>query len=117
VLFATNLRPHDLVDEAFLRRIRYKIAMTDPSRREYREIFRRECERLNIPASDWATEYLFREYYEKHGIPPRCCHPRDILEKIVDAARFDGAEPALQAEILDQVCGSYFLADAPDPTA
>ncbi len=114
VLFATNLRPHDLVDEAFLRRIRYKISMTDPTRREYREVFRRECERLDVPPSDWATEYLFREYYEKHGIPPRFCHPRDILEKIADAARFEGVAPTLQAEVLDRVCGSYFLADTSD---
>jgi len=114
VIFATNLRPHDLVDEAFLRRIRYKIALTDPSRREYREIFGKECERLGIPGADWAAEYLFREYYEKQGIPPRCCHPRDILEKIVDAARFEGVEPTLDTALLDRVCGSYFLTDAAD---
>ena len=115
VIFATNLRFHDLVDEAFLRRIRYKVSITDPTRREYREIFRRECDRLNIPANDWATEYLFREYYEKHGIPPRCCHPRDILEKIADAASFEGVAPSLQADVLDRVCGSYFLVDTSDP--
>ncbi len=114
VIFATNLRPHDLVDEAFLRRIRYKIAMTDPSRREYREIFRRESERHEIEGADWAVEYLFKEYYERQGIPPRCCHPRDILEKIVDSARFQGVEPSLDAEALDRVCGSYFLTDAAD---
>ncbi len=114
VIFATNLRPHDLVDEAFLRRIRYKIAMNDPTRREYREIFRRECDRLEIEGSDWAVEYLFREYYEKQGIPPRCCHPRDILEKIVDAAAFQETPPSLDAETLDRVCGSYFLTEAAD---
>jgi hypothetical protein len=114
VVFATNLRPHDLVDEAFLRRIRYKIAMNDPTRREYREVFQAECDRRGIPNADWAVEYLFREYYEKQGLPPRYCHPRDILEKIVDAARFEGAEPALDAETLDRVCGSYFLSDSAD---
>jgi hypothetical protein len=114
VIFATNLRPHDLVDEAFLRRIRYKIAVHDPERREYREIFRRECERHGVPMSDWAVEHLFREYYEAQGIPPRRCHPRDILEKIVDAARFAGTEPALHAEVLDRVCGSYFLTEESD---
>ena len=114
VIFATNLRPHDLVDEAFLRRIRYKIAMTDPTRREYREIFQRECDRYGIPGGEWAVEYLFKEYYEKQGLPHRCCHPRDILEKIVDSARFEGVEPSLDAEALDRVCGSYFLTDAAD---
>jgi len=114
VIFATNLRPHDLVDKAFLRRIRYKIAMNDPTRREYREIFRNEAGRLGISGSDWAVEYLFHEYYEKQGIPPRCCHPRDILEKIADAARFEGSEPSLDAGSLDRVCGSYFLTEAAD---
>lgn len=114
VIFATNLRPHDLVDEAFLRRIRYKIAVHDPNRREYREIFRRECERLGVPMSDWAVEHVFREYYEGQGIPPRCCHPRDILEKVVDAARFGEVEPSLDQDVLDRVCSSYFLADGAD---
>jgi len=111
VIFATNLRPHDLVDEAFLRRIRYKIAITDPSRAEYREIFLRECERHHVAGGDWAVEYLFDEYYGKQGIPVRCCHPRDILEKVVDAARFAGGEPSLDARTLDRVCGSYFLTE------
>ena len=116
VIFATNLRPHDLVDEAFLRRIRYKIAMTDPSRQEYREIFDRECTRLNITGAEWAVEYIFREYYEKQGISPRCCHPRDILEKIMDAAAFHEVQPSLDAESLNQVCGSYFLTETADLT-
>ncbi len=111
VIFATNLRPHDLVDEAFLRRIRYKIAITDPSRVEYREIFLRECERHHVAGGEWAVDYLFEEYYGKQGIPVRCCHPRDILDKVVDAARFAGGEPSLDAITLDRVCGSYFLSE------
>ncbi|HEV8375748.1 MAG TPA: ATP-binding protein [Candidatus Polarisedimenticolia bacterium] len=114
VIFATNLRPHDLVDEAFLRRIRYKIAITDPTRAEYHDIFRRECERHEIQGGDWAVEYLFAEYYEKQGVPVRCCHPRDILEKVVDSARFAGVEPSLDADTLDRVCGSYFLTEEAD---
>jgi predicted ATPase with chaperone activity len=114
VIFATNLRPHDLVDEAFLRRIRYKIAMIDPTREEYGEIFQRECERHGIAGGEWAVEYLFKEYYERQGLSPRCCHPRDLLEKIVDSARFEGVRPSLDAEALDRVCGSYFLADSAD---
>src|SRR5512142_838905 len=55
VVFATNLAPADLVDEAFLRRIRYKIHVTDPTWEEYREIFRRECRERGVP-------------YESHAI-------------------------------------------------
>jgi predicted ATPase with chaperone activity len=114
VIFATNLRPHDLVDEAFLRRIRYKIAMGDPTRRVYEMVFDRECERLQIPKSDWAVEHIFREYYEAQGISPRYCHPRDILEKIVDAARFQADDPTIDQDTLNRVCGSYFLQDSAD---
>jgi len=114
VIFATNLRPHDLVDEAFLRRIRYKISITDPSRSEYLEIFKREAERHHIQGSEWAVDYLYDEYYEKQGIPVRCCHPRDVLEKVVDSARFSGTEPSLDADTLDRVCGSYFLSEEAD---
>jgi predicted ATPase with chaperone activity len=114
VIFATNLRPHDLVDEAFLRRIRYKIAMTDPTREEYGEIFRRECERHGVEGGEWAVEYIFKEYYERQGLSPRFCHPRDLLEKVIDSARFEGVKPSLDAETLDRVCGSYFLTDSAD---
>ncbi len=116
VIFATNLRPHDLVDEAFLRRIRYKVVIGNPSRAEFAEIFARECTRLGIVGNDWAVDYLFREYYDNQGIPARCCHPRDILEKVVDAARFEGTAPRIDTETLDRVCGSYFLSDVPDMT-
>jgi SpoVK/Ycf46/Vps4 family AAA+-type ATPase len=102
------------VDEAFLRRIRYKISITDPSRTDYLDIFKREAERNHIQGSEWAVDYLFDEYYEKQGIPVRCCHPRDILEKVVDAARFAGTEPSLDADTLDRVCGSYFLSEEAD---
>jgi hypothetical protein len=62
------------------------------------------------------VNYLFEEYYEKQGIPVRCCHPRDILEKVVDSARFAGVEPSLDVETLDRVCGSYFLSEEADLT-
>ena len=40
IVFSTNLNPRDLVDDAFLRRIRYKIPINDPTHENYRAIWR-----------------------------------------------------------------------------
>jgi len=110
VIFATNLRPDDLVDEAFLRRIRYKVEMQDPDLTNYMEIFTRECHARGIDVRDEAVSYIYRKYYDGQGIPVRACHPRDLLDKIVESARWDDVAPALTPESIDRVCSSYFLA-------
>lgn len=109
VVFSTNIDPEELVEEAFLRRIHYKIFVSDPSRDQYRELFRRECEERGIPFRPDAPEYVRREYYEKRGIPPRSCHPRDIVEHVSDVAAFAGAAPTLTEEFLRQACATYFV--------
>jgi predicted ATPase with chaperone activity len=109
VIFATNLKPQDLVDEAFLRRIRYKVEMRDPEPSDYFEIFSRECRARGIEPRRDAIAHIYRSYYETKGIPVRACHPRDLLEKIVEAARWRGDAPSLEPESIDTVCRSYFL--------
>jgi predicted ATPase with chaperone activity len=109
VIFATNLKPQDLVDEAFLRRIRYKVEMKDPDTADYLEIFSRECRARGIEPKREAVSYIYRTYYDTKGIPVRACHPRDLLEKIVEAARWNGEAPSLDPESIDMVCRSYFL--------
>jgi len=111
LIFATNLAPTDLVEEAFLRRIHYKIHVLGPDPAEYREIFRRCCEERVIPYQDTAVRYIYERYYEKLGMEPRGCHPRDILDHLLDISRFLGDEPRLSAELLDRACRSYFLDD------
>ncbi|HET6372067.1 MAG TPA: ATP-binding protein, partial [Candidatus Polarisedimenticolia bacterium] len=109
VIFATNLNPRELVDEAFLRRIRYKIEMRDPGPSDYWEIFSRECRARGIEPIREAMTYIYRNYYDARGIPVRACHPRDILDKISDAAKWNQVAPDLTPESLDMVCRSYFL--------
>ena len=110
ILFSTSLDPAQLVDEAFLRRIRYKVPVLDPTPDQYRRIFRRECERWNIPYSDEAVLYLLRILYPKHGVIPRSVHPRDLLEQVRAAALFEGRPPILTPETLEAACCSYFVA-------
>lgn len=109
IIFATNLNPEELVDEAFLRRIRYKIHITDPTWEEYREIFMREAAKKGIPYSEDGLRYIVMEYYVKPKRKPRAVHPRDILDELVDIARFRGLPPTLTKELLDLACQAYFL--------
>ena len=109
IVFSTNLEPAELVDEAFLRRIRHKIEVKDPTYDQYREIFRRECQAKGIPYREEALIYLLQEYYIKPGRPLRGCHPRDLLEELVNIARFSGQRPALTKELIDLAWASYYV--------
>ncbi len=109
LVFATNLDPRDIGDEAFLRRIRHKVHVPDPSRDEYIEIFRREAEAIGLAFSAEAAEYVLREYYEPQVRPLRGSHPGDILRNLQDFATFAGEPPALTAAALDRACRAYFV--------
>jgi predicted ATPase with chaperone activity len=109
LVFSTNLEPSELVDEAFLRRIHYKIHMDNPTRGEYEEIFRRACEARGIAYDPGAVDRIFRDYYEGRHIPPRGCHPRDIVLHVCDLARYERREPSLDERSLDDSCRAYFL--------
>jgi predicted ATPase with chaperone activity len=109
IVFATNLEPRDLVDEAFLRRIRHKIPVGDPSFEDYREIFRRECAARAIPFDEEGLAYLLREYYIKPGKPLRACHPRDLTDEILDIARYRNISPTLSKDLIDRACRAYFV--------
>lgn len=109
IVFSTNLEPRDLVDEAFLRRIRHKIEFTDPTFEDYREIFRRVCEERGVPYDEQALAYLLREYYIRPKVRMRAVHPRDIIAELVDIARYRGVKPVLSEELIDQACHAYFV--------
>jgi hypothetical protein len=109
VVFSTNLPPKDLVDEAFLRRLRHKIEINDPSYDEYREIFRRVADQKGIKFSNQGLAYLLQEWYIKPGRKLRASHPRDLCDQIVDIARYFSIEPELSRELIDQAAISYFV--------
>jgi predicted ATPase with chaperone activity len=109
IVFATNLAPTDLVDEAFLRRIRHKIEVRDPSFEEYREIFKRICAHKGVPYDDKALAYLLQEHYIKPKVPLRACHPRDIIDQLVDIARYQNRPAVLSKDLIDNACEAYFV--------
>ena len=109
VVFSTNLPPRDLVDEAFLRRLRHKIEIGDPSFEEYREIFKRVSQAKGIPYNDQGLAYLLQEWYIKRNRKLRASHPRDLCDQLLDIARYQSTEPAMTRELLDQAAQSYFV--------
>ncbi|WP_246153051.1 ATPase [Oryzomonas rubra] len=109
VLFATNIEPGELVDEAFLRRIRYKVRIDHPTIAEYEDIFKRVCEVNGIEFQPPVFSYLTNELYGKSPNPMAACHPRDIIDHLVDQARFHKTKPVLTKEALDQAWKTYFV--------
>ncbi len=112
VLFSTNLPPEDLADDAFLRRIRYKVEIPNPTMDEYHGIFKRECRRTNMAFDEAAYAYLMEHWYAAHQRELRGCHPRDIVEAIVDAAAYDREPAVFTPHSIDEACATYFLRPA-----
>ena len=109
IVFSTNLAPKDLVDEAFLRRIRHKIEVGDPDWDGYREILKRICQGRGIEWNDSSLAYLIKEHYIKPRRVPRACHPRDLVDQIIDIARYLNVPPSLSQELLDRAAAAYFV--------
>ena len=112
LIISTNLEPSQLVEEAFLRRIHYKIQIEGPDPAQFADIFERNCVERNIGYDPAIVRYIYEQWYGKHAIVPRGCHPRDILDHVVDIARFHQVPPAASVEMVNRACRSYFLDDS-----
>ncbi|MGE3402859.1 MAG: ATP-binding protein [Vicinamibacterales bacterium] len=111
-VFATNLDPASLADEAFLRRIPYKIAVDDPDIQQFTRIFELNCRRRNIRFHPVQVAYLYRRHYLPRGRALRSCHPRDLLDQMTALCRYRGIEPRIDRELIDAACASYFVGSA-----
>jgi SpoVK/Ycf46/Vps4 family AAA+-type ATPase len=109
VVFSTNLPPKDLVDEAFLRRLRHKIEIGDPSYEEYREIFKKVASSKGVTYSDQGLAYLLQEWYIKRGRKLRASHPRDLCDQIIDISKFLSMDSNMSRDLLDRAAESYFV--------
>jgi len=109
IVFSTNLPPKDLVDEAFLRRLRHKIEVGDPSYEEYREIFQRMAKHKGVEYRDQGLAYLLQEWYIKNNRKLRASHPRDICDQILDIADFVSTEARMTRDLLDRAAAAYFV--------
>ena len=103
------MNPRKLVDEAFLRRIRYKIKIDHPELHEYKEIFQKVCKFNGIAFDEEVYNYLIKEYYQQKNVKLNSCHCRDIIDNIIDDAHYHSAKPELTKETLSAAWESYFV--------
>jgi DNA-binding PadR family transcriptional regulator len=108
IIFSTNLEPRDLVDEAFLRRIPYKIEVVDPTEEEFRELFEMMAPKLGFEYRPEPIDYLIEKHYRRTGRHFRCCHPRDLLLQVCSACAYSGRPCELTNEYLDMAVDIYF---------
>jgi hypothetical protein len=112
LILSTNLQPSQLMDEAFIRRIRHKIKIPDPTEAAFREIFRREADQMSIAYHPSALDYILETYYRQAQRPLRGVHPRDILTHVKEIAGYQGIEPVvLDKDIVDDACEAQFVGD------
>ncbi|HOX45481.1 MAG TPA: ATPase [Myxococcota bacterium] len=109
VVFSTNLDPKDLVDAAFLRRVRYKLEVSRPDEGLFTAIFEAECKKRGIPYEPGAVKYLVGQQYKPRNLPFNACEPRDLLAQVTDLCAYRGQPPMLTPDVLDRVCANYFV--------
>jgi predicted ATPase with chaperone activity len=111
IVFATNLEPKSLADEAFLRRIPYKILAKNPTDDQFARIFEMNCRRCGVEFDRAHVDHLRNEYYVGRQLQMRACHPRDLIDQIVSLCRYQQRPAEITTALLDTVCQSYFIDD------
>ncbi len=105
-IFSTNLDPRQLVDEAFLRRMRHKVEISAPKRDIYEKIFESYCKKLGMQNCPEAVDYLFERYYTK-GRSIRASDCRDLLETVASICRFRSSPVQLTRELIAEAAASF----------
>jgi SpoVK/Ycf46/Vps4 family AAA+-type ATPase len=114
VVFATNLNPSDLVDEAFLRRIRYKVLAESPTADEFTKIFENYCRNRGIWFDPDLVKALIETEIRPRAIKLRGCQPRDLIEHALARASYFNRKRELTEELLSAACAGYFVSDERD---
>jgi hypothetical protein len=108
IIFSTNLDPRDLVDEAFLRRIPYKINVPDPDEAEFHRLFELYAPHVGCAYDREAVEHLLARHYRPGRRPLRRCHPRDLLLQVHNYCSYNAQPMEMKPELLDLVVDNYF---------
>jgi predicted ATPase with chaperone activity len=108
IIFSTNLEPKDLVDEAFLRRIPYKINIANPDEQEFHRLFQLAAPALECEYDKAAVDYLIERHYRTANRPMRRCHPRDLLLQIHNYCVYNDVPMEMKPEYFDLVVPNYF---------
>ena len=108
IIFSTNLEPKDLVDEAFLRRIPYKIEVIDPQEDEFRQLFKIFCPKMEFEYDAQSVDHLIEKHYNAVNRPFRNCQPRDLLMQVRNHCFYQGQPRRLTPEAFDFAAENYF---------
>lgn len=108
IIFSTNLEPRDLCDDAFLRRIPYKIEAMDPTEEEFRKLLKIMGDKLGFVYNQTAVEHLIQKHYLAVKRPFRCCQPRDLLLQVRNYCAYQGVPLELKPEYFDMAVENYF---------
>ncbi len=109
IVFSTNLDPLDLADEAFLRRIQMKVLVDGPDERMYFQIFALMSQQLGLQLDKQTFLHLLQNWYRSTGRPMQAVHPRDLLKIVVQMCHFEGVEPHMTPQRIDEACSVYFV--------
>ncbi len=108
IIFSTNLEPRDLVDEAFLRRIPYKIEVADPTAEEFEHLFYMLAEKMGFPKRPAAFKYLVEHHFVPKNRPFRYCHPRDLLMQVRNYCSYKDCPLDITNEFINMAVENYF---------
>jgi predicted ATPase with chaperone activity len=109
LVFSTNLDPHELVDDAFLRRIQMKVEVPSPDERMFFQIFATMAQAQGVPLEKEGFLYLLKTWYREPGRALQSVHARDILKIIVSMCEYEDLTPRLSPPLIDEACRSYFV--------
>lgn len=110
LVFSTNLPPSSLADEAFLRRLGYKIYVGYLDEASYGDIFKRVCQEMEVPFSEAGLAYVLKRHEREHK-PLLACIPRDLVGQVRDHAAYLGQTPELEEGLLEWAWNNYFVHD------
>lgn len=108
LVFSTNIEPRQLMDEAFLRRIPYKIAVLDPTEEEFRALTEALAQHMGVEIEPGSVQYLIDRHYKHVRRPLRFCHPRDLLQQVAHEAAFQRQPARAGKAEWDRAAANYF---------
>jgi hypothetical protein len=109
LIFSTNLDPSQLADEAFLRRIKFKIEIGNPSEHQWRQVWQLVTRGKNLEYDENGVEYILATWLRPFNRPLRMCQPRDILEQMVSIAKYNMERVTFSPDLIDAACSTYFI--------
>jgi hypothetical protein len=109
LIFSTNLDPNQLADEAFLRRIKFKIEIRDPDEVQYRQVWELVCRTRRVEHDNRGVDYLIQKWYQPFHRPFRMCQPRDILDQMMSIAKYNMERVNFSPDLIDAACKTYFI--------